>query len=364
MVGGRSRMGPWSTVLVVLCVATLLATACSAGQRSASTTPSQSAGKPAKPISGPIQPPDLLCGGASGRACQLSLFATEPDDGVGALTARLDQATTSIDYAPFVLDEPSIEQALVNARHRGVQVRLLTEPSHDRDNAHALKVLGAAGVQIKPASPAFALSHAKYILVDGSRALLPTFNSTVKELPNHRDFALEDDDPDDVRFVQSVFNADWDRSKVGPIPPGFVLSPDNADETLPPLMRSAQQSIDLYAEKLDSSPLLDAILDAARRGVTVRIIAEAPDRRGKVPGPLVDAVRRHLVQIRVPHDLGIHAKVIVVDGQTVYFGSENVENAVRDSRRELGVIFQDDAIVGRLRATFESDWARPADALE
>jgi phosphatidylserine/phosphatidylglycerophosphate/cardiolipin synthase-like enzyme len=54
----------------------------------------------------------------------------------------------------------------------------------------------------------------------------------------------------------------------------------------------------------------------------------------------------------------------VVDGQTVYFGSENVENVTSQHRRELGVLFQDDAILGRLRATFESDWARPADALE
>jgi phosphatidylserine/phosphatidylglycerophosphate/cardiolipin synthase-like enzyme len=359
MSGSWDRMRGWSGLLIVLCLAAMLATACSTGKPAAQKPTGQPAGKP---TAGPARLPDLLCGGTSGRACQLTLFATEPDDGVGALAARLDQATTSIDYAPFLLDEQTIEQALVNARRRGVQVRLLAEPSHDKDNAHALKLLGAAGVQIKPTNPAFALTHAKYIVIDGSRALLPTFNSTVKELPSHRDFALEDDDPDDVRFIQSVFNADWDRSEVGPIPPGFALSPDNADETLPPLMRSAQHSIDLYAEKLESSPLLDAILDAARRGVTVRIIADASDK--KVPGPLVDAVRRHLVQIRVPHDLGIHAKVMIVDDQTVYFGSENIENATGDHRRELGVIFQDESIAGRLRAVFEGDWARPADALE
>jgi phosphatidylserine/phosphatidylglycerophosphate/cardiolipin synthase-like enzyme len=362
MRGGRTRIHKWRGLLIALCLAALVATACATG-RPASQKPT---GQPAPttgatPAAGPAPLPDLLCGGTSGRACQLTLFATEPDDGVGGLVARLDQATTSIDYSPFLLDEPTIEQALVNARRRGVRVRLLAEPSHDKDNAHALKLLGAAGVQIKPTSPAFALTHAKYVLLDGSRALLPTFNSTVKELPDHRDFALEDDDPDDVRFIQSVFNADWDRSRVGPIPPGFALAPDNADETLPPLMRSAQHSIDLYAEKLEASPLLDAILDAARRGVTVRIVADAPNK--KVPAPLADAVRRHLVQIRVPHDLGIHAKVMLVDDRTAYFGSENIENATGDHRRELGVIFQDESIVGRLRAVFEGDWARPADVL-
>jgi phosphatidylserine/phosphatidylglycerophosphate/cardiolipin synthase-like enzyme len=333
----------------------LAATACAPGRRAAPTPTKPAASEP-----GPA--PDVLCGGASGRACQLKLFALQPDDGVASLTARLDRATASIDYSPFLLDQPDIVRSLVNAQRRGVRVRLLTEPRNDKENGSALKALRAAGVQLRPANPAFAMTHAKYIVVDGSRVLLLTFNSSEKELTTRRDFALEDDDQDDVRFMQSLFEADWDRSAIGPIPPGMALSPDNADEVLPALMRSASQSIDLYAEKLESSPLMSAMVDAARRGVTVRIVATPPDK--KVPGPLADAIRRRQIEVRVPRDLGIHAKMMLVDGATVYLGSENVEDAVGERRRELGVIFGDAAVAGRLREVFEGDWARPADRLE
>jgi phosphatidylserine/phosphatidylglycerophosphate/cardiolipin synthase-like enzyme len=308
-----------------------------------------------------VQPPALLCGGASGRSCQLSLFATEPDDGVAPLTARLAQATTSIDFVPFLLDEPGIVKALLDARKRGVRVRLLSEPEHEHENAKALKALGAAGVEIRDANPAFSMTHAKYVILDGSRMLTLTFNSTAKELPTHRDFALEDDDPNDIRFVQQLFDADWGRRPLGAIPPGFALSPDNADETLPALVRSARQTLDLYAEKLEASPLLDAILDDARRGVEVRIIADAPN--GKVPGPLAALVRRGQIQVRVPRDLGVHAKVMVVDGTTVYLGSENVEDAAGARRRELGLIFDAPSVTARLREVFERDWTSPSDPL-
>jgi phosphatidylserine/phosphatidylglycerophosphate/cardiolipin synthase-like enzyme len=337
----------------------LLATACRPSQRPASPK------APTPQVQTvPAPPPELLCGDGSGRSCQLSLIATEPDDGVAPLVSRLNQANRTIDYSPFLLDEPAIVQALVNAQRRGVQVRLLSEPDHAHDNARALKALGAAGVQIRDANPAFGMTHAKYVVIDGSRALQLTFNSDTKELATRRDFALEDDDPNDARFIEAVFEADWSRGPVGAIPPGFALSPDNADERLTALVRSAHDSIDLYAEKLEPSPLLSALIDAARNGVTVRILADTAERRGKVPGPLMDLVRRHLIQVRVPRDLGIHAKVMLIDGATAYLGSQNVENATADRRRELGLIFADETIAGRLREAFEHDWALPVGSLD
>jgi phosphatidylserine/phosphatidylglycerophosphate/cardiolipin synthase-like enzyme len=349
MGGGRS-----GRLLALIMGVLIVLAGCRPAQR---TTPTPTG----PPVTAPAQLPALLCGGDSGRACYLSLFATEPDDGVAPLTARLVQATTSIDFVPFLLDEPGIVKALVDARRRGVRVRLLTEPEHEKENAKALKTLGAAGVETREASPAFSMTHAKYVILDQRRALTLTFNSTAKELPTRRDFALEDDDPNDVGFVQALFDADWERQPLGAIPPGFALSPDNADETLPTFVRSAHQSVDLYAEKLEPSPLLDAILEAARRGVEVRILA-AP-LSGKVPGPLQSLVKKGQVQVRVPRDLGVHAKVMLVDGRTVYLGSENVEDAVGDHRREFGLIFEDGAIAGRLREAFEWDWASPTDPL-
>lgn len=353
--GHAGRLRWWRILLLVSCVG-MVTVGCGPSER-----PSPSKRSTGPTLSVPAERPELLCGGGSGRACQLSLFATEPDDGVAALIARLDQATRSIDYVPFLLDEPEIIRALISAERRGVRVRLLSEPEHAKENAKALKALSAAGVQIHDASSAFGLTHAKYVLIDDSRLLQLTFNSDAKELQSRRDFALQDDDPDDVRFVASLFEADWTHAPLGAIPAGFVVSPDNADDRLPALVRTAHETIDLYAEKLEPSPLLTALMDAAQSGVTVRILADAPERRGRVPGPLMDLIRRQQIQVRVPRDLGIHAKVLLIDGTTVYFGSQNVENATAERRRELGLIFDDGSIAGRLREVFEQDWSRPAD---
>src|SRR4051794_40943934 len=112
MDGGRNRTngrGRRATLVLLLAALMVAVTACAPG-RKASPAPTKPAAS--QPSSESVPTPDLLCGGTSGRACQLSLFATEPDDGVGALTARLNQATVTIDYSPFLLDEPEIVRAL------------------------------------------------------------------------------------------------------------------------------------------------------------------------------------------------------------------------------------------------------------
>src|SRR5262249_34947371 len=152
------------------------------------------------------------------------------------LTDRFAQATTSIDYVPFGLDDPSIIRSLVNARARGVQVRVMLEPSRAKASDPAIKQLQDAGGQTRPTNPAFALTHTKYAVIDGTRGLVLTFNSAAADLTSRRDFAVQDDNPQDAAFLEHLFTADWERTVADPIPAGFVVSPDNSDEALAALL--------------------------------------------------------------------------------------------------------------------------------
>jgi cardiolipin synthase A/B len=300
--------------------------------------------------------PSLLCGGSSGRACQLSLFAIEPNDGPGPLTTRFAQATTSIDYVPFGLDDPSILQSLVDARGRGVQVRVMLEPSRAKAGDPWIKKLQDAGVETRSTNPAFALTHTKYAVVDGNRGLVLTFNSAAADLSSRRDFAAEDDDSQDAAFLEHLFEADWDRVATGPIPAGFAVSPDNSDEVLATLLGTAQRTLDVYAQKLLPSAQLDAVREAAARGVTVRILRAPPGPFDPVLEFLQGSLRGVPLQIQVSRGPRVHAKVMVVDGSTVFMGSENIEDNRGEQRREIGIIFDDAMIAGQVMQIFEQDW--------
>jgi cardiolipin synthase len=300
--------------------------------------------------------PSLLCGGVSGRACQLSLFAVEPNDGPAALTDRFAQARSSIDYVPFTLDDPSIIQSLIDAEARGVQVRVMLEPSRATAKDPGIKRLTDAGIETRATNPAFALTHTKYAVVDGTRGLVLTFNSAASDLKSRRDFAAEDDNPQDAAFLEQLFTADWDRTATGPIPAGFALSPDNSDEALATLIGSAHQSLDIYAQKLLPSAQLDAVRAAAARGVTVRILRAPPGPADVALEFLQGSLRGVPMQVRVSNGPRVHAKVMVIDGSKVFLGSENIEDNTGEQRREIGIIFDDPGIAGQIMQVFNQDW--------
>jgi cardiolipin synthase len=307
----------------------------------------------------PGTPPSFVCGGNSGHACQLSLFAIEPTDGPGPLTDRFAQATTSIDYVPFGLDDPSIVQSLVAARARGVRVRVMLEPSRAKPSDPGIKQLQDAGGETRPTNPAFALTHTKYAVIDGTRGLVLTFNSAAADLQSRRDFAVEDDNPQDAAFLEHLFTADWERLATGPIPAGFVVSPDNSDEALAALLGTATRTVDIYAQKLLPSAQLDAVRAAAARGVTVRILRAPPGLPDQVLEFLQGSLRGAPLQIQVPRGPRVHAKVMVVDGRAVFLGSENIEDNTGENRRELGIVFDDPGIASQIMQVFEQDWRGP-----
>lgn len=52
----------------------------------------------------------------------------------------------------------------------------------------------------------------------------------------------------------------------------------------------------------------------------------------------------------------MHAKIIVVDGQKAFVGSENISTASLEHNRELGIIVGDQNVLSTLQQTFQQDW--------
>ena len=57
----------------------------------------------------------------------------------------------------------------------------------------------------------------------------------------------------------------------------------------------------------------------------------------------------------------MHAKIIVVDGQRAFVGSENISTASLDRNRELGVLIADANVIHTLQQTFRLDWGASQD---
>jgi len=121
------------------------------------------------------------------------------------------------------------------------------------------------------------------------------------------------------------------------------------------LIEGAQDSIDVYAEFITDSEIVDALVNAGSRGVQVRLVmSEAIDESlwYEEPGFLA----RNGVDVRIVNTLYIHAKALLVDGQLAWIGSQNFTANSLDNNREVGVIVTKPAALSRIQRAFDIDF--------
>jgi phosphatidylserine/phosphatidylglycerophosphate/cardiolipin synthase-like enzyme len=111
----------------------------------------------------------------------------------------------------YTLTDPDVIAELASAWRRGVDVRVLLDPSQAY-NRQAFDVLRAAGVPARwyPA-PAGTLLHAKIALADGV-LVLGSANWTYSGLDVNHELDIETSDPAAIAAYADRFSSDWARS--------------------------------------------------------------------------------------------------------------------------------------------------------
>ena len=108
-------------------------------------------------------------------------------------------------------------------------------------------------------------------------------------------------------------------------------------------------------------PVMDALDEAAARGVAIRFIIDAKFAK-TYPKTLDTLAKRFMVEVRkldlTHHTGGVqHAKYFLVDGTRAWLGSQNFDWRSLEHITELGVRIDHPDLVADLQAVFELDWA-------
>ena len=86
-----------------------------------------------------------------------------------------------------------------------------------------------------------------------------------------------DTDAADVAAIVAVFNADYAKTSITPSDgDDLVWSPTDSQTHLLALINGAQHSLDIEQEEFSDTALVNAIVAAENRGVTVRVVVEDP----------------------------------------------------------------------------------------
>jgi cardiolipin synthase len=154
-----------------------------------------------------------------------------PDDTADSIVGPINSARQSLNVRMFLFNDPTLLKAVVAARRRGVNVRVMLNPSRrdgTSENDDARKVLEAAGVAVKNSSAEFAVTHQKSMVIDDSIGFIESLNWETRDLTETRDYAVETTRKSEVAEMVRCFDADWVERPFSPDPDSdLIWCPNN-----------------------------------------------------------------------------------------------------------------------------------------
>ena len=332
----------------------------------------------------------------------------------------INQAQATLDIEIYQMDDHAVRNAIRDALRRGVRVRIIKEPdpvggackvfaktqtpgvSADpleaadcADQQMLVRQVNKAGGRYIPFNKAglcaanqSCLEHGKIAISDGGAALMSTGNFDPSNLcdraenPQHcnRDYTLVLQDADVVGTLEAIFTKDlagvsYDLSSL--ISPAAAAKLTVGPLALQPLLafiRSAQTSILMEGQYLKEPHINDALAEAARRGVRVKVVmasfcsfASPSESEAAAVRSIYSAFDAAGVQSRMFNKsilvAGLpgymHAKAIVVDGKRAWVGSTNGSTQSLTLNREYGAFVDDSSWVGKLSSIMTGDFNNP-----
>ncbi len=296
-----------------------------------------------------------------------------PSPLLSAVVDDINAAQRSVDIAVFDFEIPAVTDAMLQARQRGVRVRLVT----DDENLTAPEVaeetgrLQDAGIDVRfdEREP---FMHNKFVVIDGAIAWTGSWNITANDTWRNNNNMIRVAN----RNVAAKYSAEFEQMlagafglykedanpspavQVGQVPMEVYFSPRRGiGDRVVEYLNGAQQEIAFMAFSYTSDPIADAMINMQRAGVPVRGVMESQNADGT--GSEFARLERGGVDILRDGSCYImHHKVIIIDRQIVITGSYNfTASADRDNDENL-VVVRDAALAEQYMAEFERVYAQ------
>ncbi|MCL4246697.1 MAG: phospholipase [Anaerolineae bacterium] len=288
------------------------------------------------------------------------------------LIAAVNSAQRTIDIAAYEFNLVDLTQALLAARQRGVQVRVVTDDDAGFDApTGTLRQLVEARIPVV-IDGRRALMHNKFVIIDSLTVWMGSWNFTVNGTYRNNNNVLVLRSQAAVQNYQAEFDEMFNTRLFGPSSPSRTPRPDFRQDGIPILtyfapeddvldailatVNSAQHSIKFMTFSFTVDPIGQAMIARAGQGVNVQGIFETTGSETQFSElPILFCAGLDARQDGNPYRL--HHKVFIIDDETVMTGSFNIsQNAVQSNDENL-VIITDRDLAAEYLAEFDRRWA-------
>lgn len=260
----------------------------------------------------------------------------DPAERKAALLSVIGAARRRLVLSLFRCDDFTILDALAAALERGCEVEAILTKRAKGGKKRLKKLWGAleemGAVVTRYADPVVKY-HAKYLVADGTTAIITTLNPTRKCFTRTWDAVLITQDPTVVKGLLTLFRADSAGKQLPqrrPITRRLIVGPERSRSEIRAMIASAKSSIRILDHKLSDPDLVALLRERREEGITVTVLGKQPIR-GFEP----------------------HGKMMIIDEARAVLGSTALSTLSLDFRREVSIVIHDPGLVKQLNMSYQ-----------
>ncbi len=337
-----------------------------------------------------------------------------PDGSKEQLWHFLNSAKESIYVEIYGINNPRILDLIHELRNSkpSLEMKFLlgwNSLGYPSQNKYVANNLTQLGYEVRWTNDTdFTYAHQKFVIIDNKTTIVHAGNWAKTSFPEsdgkaNREWNIAMTDTEVTGYYRNVFDGDWRNGTLyDPVAHGTgtpltysyststyqepfatagtfsgqmkvtpVFSPDTSLAGILYIINSAQATLDIQIPYFTSvgnggsvDQIIDAIIAAKNRGVTVRVISEEEKDWVEIETILLE------------HDIPIvwqdtrwfsanHNKGIIADGRIVMISSINFSDNSVENNREAGVIIENEDVAQWYQTVFDFDWEiADSDALD
>lgn len=288
-----------------------------------------------------------------------------------ALASAINNTQRTLDIAAYEFNTPVLTQAVLDARRRGVRVRMVTDNEGGiEDEDSTIQQLIDAGIPVVDDARG-ALMHNKFMILDGTTVWTGSWNYTINDTYRNNNNALVLRSQRAVQNYQTEFDEMFTQGRFGPTSPRNTPNPQFNQDGIPiqiyfapeddvvnainTTLQQANRSIRFMAFSFTLDSLAQTLISESRQGVQVQGIFERTGSETQFSE--LRPLRCAGLDVRQDgNPYVLHHKVFIVDDHTVIAGSFNFSSNATDSNDENLVIIRDPDLAAQYLAEYQRRW--------
>jgi len=285
----------------------------------------------------------------------INLYYTPNKNLLTEIISKIKNSKTEILLETYMLTEKRIQEALVKAQNRWVNIKVILEKAPYMAyniNNKAYNKLKKAWINIIWSDKSdYAFNHSKILLID-NLSIISTWNYSYSTFTKNRDFFIFTSDQKIYEKLKINFYNDFNHKKINVYDNNLIFSPNTSRIKFEKMFNFANKNIKMYFQYMKDDELVNLLIKIKKEkniNISIIIPKTAADENNTIK------LKKAWIVIKILPEYKVHAKAILIDEEYLFIWSINFSKYSIDRNREVWIIMKNKKIISDFVQIYKQD---------